>query len=267
MPKVLFATDAHVPFQDKWAVELALKIGEDYDPDLRVAGSDGLDFYTLSRFDKDPSRGKRITLQDEIYQWQVMEQVWNDACPRAKARYLLGNYEIRLRRYIWNKAPEISSLDGLRFENTLALDALGIAYEDFSIETNNQEIDIGCLVIKHGTYARKHSGWSVKAELENEFYAMNILAGHSHRAAQYFVTTRRGMVKGVEGFCLCDMHPPYIAGSNPNWQQSITLAEVHDETVNFELIPFERVNGALRARWRAKEYLVKSYQEKKPWQI
>jgi hypothetical protein len=255
--KVIFATDAHVPYEDKEAIALALKIGEDFNPDLRVAGSDGLDFYRISRFDKDPLRGKGTTLQDEIYRWQYMEQDWNDACPNAKAKYLLGNHEIRLRKYIWNQAPELASLDGLHFDSILALDALGIEYEDFDNESNNQEITVGCLAIKHGSAARKHSGWSVKAELENEFYAINILSGHCHRGAQVYVTSRNGVVKGVEGFCLCDLHPSYVAGRNPNWQQGIVLAEVDDETVDFELIPFERVRGALRAIWRGKEYLVK----------
>jgi hypothetical protein len=255
--KVIFATDAHVPYEDKWAVELAQKIGEDFNPDLRVSGSDGLDFYKLSRFDKDPARGKGFTLQDEIFQWQRMEQAWNEACPNAGAKYILGNHEIRLRKYIWNQAPELASLEGLDFANILALDALGIEYEDFNNESNNQEITVGCLAIKHGSAARKHSGWSVKSELENEFYAVNILSGHCHRGAQVYVTSRRGVVKGVEGFCLCDLHPSYVAGRNPNWQQGIVLAEVSDETVDFELIPFERVRGSLRAIWRGNEYLVK----------
>jgi hypothetical protein len=255
--KVLFATDVHVPWHDPHAVELSMLIGEDYKPDLRVAGSDGLDFYKLSRFSKDPMRGKGVTLQDEIYQWQTMEQAWNDACPSATVRYLLGNHEIRLRKYIWDQAPELASLEGLSFENVLGLDALGIEYDDFSVETNNQEIMIGTLAIKHGSAARKHSGWSVKAELENEFYSVNVLVGHSHRAGQVFVTTRRGLVQGVEGFCLCDLHPSYIVGGNPNWQQGITLANVTEHTVDFELIPFERASGYVRAFWRGKEYLVK----------
>lgn len=254
--KVLHACDAHVPYQDHKAVELALKIGEDFNPDLRVSGSDGLDFYKLSKYSKDPSRSKGATLQEEIYQWQRMEQQWNDACPNAKAKYLLGNHEIRLRKYIWDKAPELYSLEGLSFENLLALDALGVEYDSFDIETNNQEIMVGCLSIKHGSSARKHSGWSVKAELEKEFYSVNVLIGHCHRAAEIFVTTRRGMVKGVEGFCLCDLNPSYVVG-NPNWQQGITLASVNDETVDFELIPFERTGGYLRAVWRGKEYRTK----------
>jgi hypothetical protein len=61
----------------------------------------------------------------------------------------------------------------------------------------------------------------------------------------------------VEGFCLCDLHPPYIVGGHPNWQQGLVLAEVQEENVNFELIPFERASATLRAVWRGKEYIVK----------
>lgn len=261
MTKVLWATDAHVPYHSEPALELAMKIGHDFNPDLRFAGSDGLDFYRLSTFDKNPMRGKALLLKDEIEVWRVMEAEWNDACPNAKARYLLGNHEVRFRRYIWQKAPELYGLDTLKFENVLGLDALGIEYDDFELETNNSEFVVDSLVVRHGTMARKHSGWSVRGEMEKDFFASHMLTGHCHRGGLVYFTTRNGLKKGAEGFCLCNLNPPYITTGVPNWQNGIVLAETDEENVEFESIPFTHRHGFLTAVWRGKEYLAKDSKE------
>lgn len=256
--KIIFPTDAHVPYHSEPAIQLAMEIGRDFDPDLRISGSDGLDFYKLSTFDKNPLRGKAFSIQDEIEIWQVMEKEWADACPNAKARYLLGNHEVRMRRYIWQKAPELAGLSGLNFDKVLGLADLGIEFENFEIETNNTEIVVDSLVIRHGTVARKFSGWSVKAELEKDFFASSMLTGHCHRGGLVYFTTRNGIVKGAEGFCLCDLSPPYVTTGVANWQNGIVLAETDAENVEFESIPFTPRHGFLTATWRGKEYLVKT---------
>ena len=52
--KVAFPTDQHVPYEDKQAVELAMKIVQKFDPDEFIVGSDNMDFYAVSKFDKNP---------------------------------------------------------------------------------------------------------------------------------------------------------------------------------------------------------------------
>ena len=69
MIKIAFPTDEHFPFQNDRAREVALKIVQDFGPDVVPAGSDGLDFYKLSRFDRDPARMKAHSLQEEIQMW------------------------------------------------------------------------------------------------------------------------------------------------------------------------------------------------------
>ena len=59
--KLAFVTDEHHPFQDDHARSVALKIVQDFDPDMVVCGSDGIDFYQVSHFDKNPERVKART--------------------------------------------------------------------------------------------------------------------------------------------------------------------------------------------------------------
>src|SRR5688572_15824467 len=101
MIKVAFPTDEHFPFQDNHAREVALRIVQDFDPDILPAGSDALDFYKLSRFDRDPSRMKEQSLQDEIRMWQVAQLEWRSAAPRAKRQFIMGNHEARWEKMLW----------------------------------------------------------------------------------------------------------------------------------------------------------------------
>ena len=52
--KIAFPTDEHFPFQDERARSIALEIVRDFNPDVLISGSDGVDFYALSKFSKNP---------------------------------------------------------------------------------------------------------------------------------------------------------------------------------------------------------------------
>lgn len=217
-----------------------------------MTGSDGIDFYGISRFDKNPLRGLS-GLQNEIEQWQENQRAWKDAAPNAKAFFLLGNHEDRLRRYLW-KHPELSDLEVLRLPSILGFANLGIEWEEEKGDSANKEIVLhDRILIKHGNIVRKFSGYTAKATMEQEFHSIEaMLIGHTHRGGSYFSTTRFGVLEAHEGFCLCDLNPEYT--DNPNWQQGIVLIEVTDDLLSIEPIPFRRKHGVLSAVWRGKEY-------------
>jgi len=248
--KIAFPTDEHFPFQDDCARELAMKIVSDFNPDVRITGSDGVDFYALSKFDKNPKRKK--TIEEEVLEWRRGQREWQDAAPNAIAVFILGNHEWRLQRYLWQHL-EIAELSILQIHNFMGFDGLGIVYESYDHELANTEVQFDNLLIKHGSLVRAHSGYSARGELEKEFYQVNTLTGHTHRGGVTFANTRNGIVQGVEGFCLCNLQPPYVA--NPNWQQGIVLAETYESgDVCFEPVLFRRRIGEIYARWRGKEY-------------
>jgi len=254
MTKIVFPTDPHFPYQDEDARMLAMTISRDFDPDVRIAGSDGVDFYTLSKFDKNLKRAKSI--EYEVNMWVRGQREWQTATPNAVAIFIIGNHEFRLQRYLWRN-PELADLSALQITKFMRLDELGIVYEDTDHELANQEVQFGNLVIKHGSLVRKHSGYSARGELEKEFYQVNTLTGHTHRGGVSYAKTRNGVVQGVEGFCLCELNPPYV--HNPNWQQGIVFATVDDDgSVFFEPILFRRRIGEIFARWRGNEYRIKT---------
>lgn len=244
--RVVFITDQHYPFQDDYTRSIALQIVEEFNPTIVITGSDGIDFYAISDFDKNPERIKSTGLQLEIDSWIGGEREWISVSPNATRYYIEGNHEDRLRRYLY-RHPEVADLRALQLENLLEFDSLGIE------KSINNEVLIGNLMIKHGTRVNKSSAYSGASELASEHFQYSILTGHVHRMGTHFVTTRKGIVQAQECGCLCKLDVEYA--NRPNWQQGIVLATVSNESVDIEPILIHQLNeNKRRAYWRGREY-------------
>jgi hypothetical protein len=247
--KIAFPTDEHYPFQDDQAREVAMMIVQDFKPHQLVLGSDGLDFYDISTFDKDPARVK-VDLQKEIDLWKEGVKEWTMAATDAVKKYIPGNHEDRLRRYLW-RHPEIASLEALSLRNLLDFDGLGIEWNEQEY-TQAEIVYFDKLAVRHGRYVRQGAGLSARAELEADRYSISVMTGHTHRGGTVHATTRNGMITGQECFCLCKLDPPYMA--RPNWQQGIVLAEVDENALTIEAIPIITFQRWKVAHWRGEEY-------------
>jgi len=244
--RVAFPTDEHHPYADNRARKVALKIVQDFNPDLLIAGSDALDFYNLSVFDKNPQRVTEMNLQVEINEWKLSQKEWNSAAPNARKKFLIGNHEDRLRRSLW-KFQQFYWLEALKLKNLLGFEELGIDGEEVD------EILIhNTLAISHGKYIRKHSGYTAKAELEKEMFSVCTMTGHTHRGGSHYAKTRFGIVHAHECFCLCDLDAEYI--KNPNWQQGICLAYVEKGFASVIPIPIYTIYNHKVAYWNDKVY-------------
>jgi hypothetical protein len=242
-----FPTDEHHPYSDPKARSVALKIVEDFKPHIMSAGSDGVDFYGISKFSKDPERKVIKNIQVEIDTWKASQREWNDAAPQAEKKYLIGNHELRLIKYLHNKADELYSLEVLKFHNLLGFKELGVTY------AKNDEINIlNKLLVTHGTVVRKYSGYTAKGEAEKVLYGINVLTGHSHRGGTHYARTRQGIVQAQEGFCLCNLEQGYV--KFPNWQQGIVLATVTRRWIQMEPIVIHTKGSKRIAVWRDREY-------------
>ena len=234
-------SDLHIPFHDVCAWELALRIVKAVRPTAVNLGGDMLDFYRLSLYDKDPNRFADGGLQEELDQfYHMMRELLRAAPTQCRFRYIKGNHEDRLRRYL-NRNPELYGLRSLELQALMRLDELGIEYCD-------EEIGVvpGHLVVKHGEIVRRDSAYSAKAELEKERHAVSVITGHTHRLGTHYATTRNGVVKAHENGCLCQLEPEYV--KHPNWQQGFTMV-THwgGELFHVEDIPFLNRGERLKA--------------------
>ena len=246
MTKIAFPTDEHFPFQDEKARSVALQIVEEFEPDEMIVGSDGIDFYSLSSFNKDPEVLKANGLQRVIDAWIGGQKEWTTAAPRAVKRYVPGNHENRYKNYFW-KYPELCDLDVLKMSSILKFDVCGIKGD-----VEQEIVYHKKLVVRHGDIVRKNSGYTATGELERDKFSISTLTGHTHRGGTVYATGRGDVFQAQEGFCLCGLEPEYVR--SPNWQQGIVLATVTSTSLSFEPILFQRAKGKVFAQWRWKEF-------------
>ena len=245
--KIAFPTDEHFPYQDENARNLALQIIKDFKPTDVVTGSDGLDFYTISDFDKDPIRAKEFSIQEQIDAWTEGQKELFDAAPYANRHFIIGNHERRWVRWLW-RHPELSGMAYFDLGNMLGLRDLGF---ENGVEEDALFGDI--LNVTHGVTVRPGSGATARAEIERERFAISTMSGHTHRGGLIYVKNRFKILQAAECFCLCQYEAPY--GKGPmDWQHGLTIATITKNVLSIEQIAFHQVDGKEVAQWRDKEY-------------
>lgn len=249
--KIAIVADTHAPYQDGRAIELACKIIQDFQPDELVHLADGIDFYALSTFSRDP--GRVLGLQDEVDQAYAVNVTLASACLEAEHVYLdSGNHEKRLSVYL-RKHPEMHGLDVLDLKKLLRLEESG-----WQMGKPEREYLGGRLVLMHGHRVSKNAGWSVKRVLEERMWQQSVIMGHSHRIGSTHGTGARLTVGGWEVGCLCDLVTDW-GPRHKNWQQGIALVTIPDDgrshIFSVEQVVFVGSGRRRRAIWRGQVYL------------
>lgn len=204
--KYLIIPDMHCDHEDYRALHGVYEFGKAWKPDKIILMGDGVDFYAVSSFDKNPD--KILSLQKEIdvlhYHLKEIRKFY-----KGDITYLQGNHEERLLRYL-KKNPEMSSLRSISsIPQVLQLDKFDV---DYKLSEENHGV-----LFKHGDVVRKHSAYTAKAEMETEGTSGG--SGHTHRMSSHYKTDRSGQHAWFEFGHLCDeKQAEYIKGV-ANWQK------------------------------------------------
>ena len=213
--------DAHIPFHDPKAINVSLKFLKHLKPVILVL-HEWMDWYSLSRFDKDPARA--LELQDDIDITREYLCKIREVLPKTKIYLLESNHAKRLKKYLINNARELTGLRCLKYEELLGLKELNIIHRKVMIFRN--------VLFKHGELVRKYSSYTARAELEKE--GMSGASGHTHRLGTCYKTLRGGKYVWVESGCLCDPgQADYVEGT-ANWQQGLSLFIFKDNSKHFQ---------------------------------
>lgn len=173
LEKVLFIPDTHVPYHDDRAWKVMMKAARGWKPDGIVHMGDWIDFYKISRFSKDPRR--TLTTDDEIEATREKRAEVDALKPKWK-KFITGNHEDRLPRYLMEKAPEL-------FETVTVDKMLGLSENGWEITDYRDHTNVGKLYLTHDT---GHSGKYTTAKAL-ETYQHSVAIGH-HHALGYLVT-------------------------------------------------------------------------------
>ena len=177
LQRVFLIPDTHVPYHSLDAYSLALRAREYFKPDHTVILGDFADCMAVSFHDKESERS-----QD--FAWEV-EQV-NKALDRIvdlgdEKHYVMGNHEVRLQRYLNQKAPEIFRL--LSIEQLFKLQQRG-----WNVTPYGQSTRLGKLNITHD---EGNAGPLAAAKARDTFQG-NVVIGHNHAMAVCYQGNAQG---------------------------------------------------------------------------
>lgn len=221
--KAMIINDPHFPFEDKKTIKLINKFMKDLNPDIVFILGDLIDFYEISKFDKNPNR--KTKLQDEIDAGVKELKYIRSILPKAKIYFKEGNHTHRLRSYLW-KNPGLSSLKSLKLENLLNLEDL-----DIKLIKYDKPFLYRGLYLDHGEKIRKYSSYTAKAEMDE--LSNDGIVAHTHRLGAYYKTTLGKDMAFYENGCLCKLDQEYA--KNPNWQQGFSVVYFDTKTRNHSI--------------------------------
>jgi predicted phosphodiesterase len=222
----MVTSDYHIPFEDKKAVNVMLKYAKHYKPNVFVINGDFVDFYRVSKYDKNPDR--KETIQDELDLAEAYLKQINTVLPKKTEKYYLySNHEGRLEQFLWRN-PELYGLKILKIENLLNLKEYGFKFIGGSYDywkNDNGHLQLGEVLIMHGdnrlngASTSKYAGYSAK----NTMYSLqkSVVLGHTHRMAIVNHTSPYNRLYGIEGGHLSQ--PTGTA----NWQQGFVTFELY----------------------------------------
>jgi predicted phosphodiesterase len=222
--KLAVLSDIHVPYHSMSALECALDKIYEEKPDAILLNGDTVDFYGLSRFQKDPrKRSVAHELQALNEFLDVLQQF------EAKIIYKLGNHDERYEHYLQHKAPELLGIQEFEFKNLLKagerkMDVVG---EKRIIKANK-------LNIIHGhEYPSVFSPVNIARGLYMKG-KVSAMQGHNHQTSEHTETDMNG--KSVTAWslgCLSELNPAYMPLNK--WNHGFAIVDLSDNREDFHV--------------------------------
>jgi len=218
--RLVLLNDLHIPYHDKDTLNSVKRAVKYLKPDILLLGGDIADFYNVSSFNKDPSRE-----HDMYSETSEVKEVLKDMTKwNAKSvKYIVGNHEERLQKYISKNAPDLHWVEGLKLEKILGLQELNIDFIKDRYWIHNG------VMYSHLNKALKWGGSSAKnIGLD---YNMPVVHTHTHRIGH----TRHGNRDFYDNGCLCKFEADYISGP-VMWNQAFMIVDYINDKPHFRQV-------------------------------
>ena len=237
--KLVVFGDTHIPFHDQSALNLLFKYLKSCQPDTIVINGDWIDCYEISKFRKVPIEKAEFSKEIEMGR-KFLEKIRN-LCPNSEIIYIEGNHEMRLRKFLIDRAPELykvflggyfdNSNAGTLMDYLLGCHKLNITYvplrEDMDKFSHNY-IEYHGVYIGHFDKALKNACYT--ARMLRDELGVNVIQSHTHKIG-YSARTYLDEVKyGMEIGCLCGK-PTFQEAAD--WQLGWLVAYIDPDNDNF----------------------------------
>jgi predicted phosphodiesterase len=240
--RTLILSDLHIPFHDGRAIMAAIEFAKPRQPDCILLNGDVCDFFSLSRFDKNPTES---SIKKELEGTRQFLGWLRQTFPKARIIYKLGNHDEWLDKYLLRKCPELFGLDALRLENlvTGVFEGSNLCRVDgIDFIDDQQKIKAGHLTIWHGHEIGKGSIAPPVNPARGLFMrTMDCgLMGHLHKGSSHEETSSKGkLIATWSTGCLCGLWPRYARVNK--WNHGAAWLELNQQ--NFSVTPIRILNG------------------------
>jgi predicted phosphodiesterase len=204
-------SDIHVPYHSELALTKAVEHLKAIGVDCLVLNGDTCDFYSISRWMKDPKK------RDFKAEGEACRQLlaWlRSQFPGVRIIFKTGNHEERYQHWLWQHAVEISDDPRMQLDRWLDFDDHGIELVD-----NQRPILCGELPVLHGHEKGKGISSPVN-QARGAFLRLHhtVLEGHGHRTSGHAESDmwHKEVFCWSTG-CLCDLTPEYARMNKWNW--------------------------------------------------
>jgi predicted phosphodiesterase len=214
--RIAVLSDIHIPYHSIAALTVALNKIEQEKPDVIYINGDLIDFYQLSRFQKDPR--KRSAAHELKATNEFLDVLSNFG---AKIIYKLGNHDIRYENYLMTKAPELLGIPEFHFENLLKLKERGIELVQDKVIAK-----AGSLNIIHG-HEFVQSVFNPVNTARGLFLRgkTSAMQGHNHQVSEHTEPNMNGEITTTWSVgCLCELNPAYMPLNR--WAHGMAFIEV-----------------------------------------
>ena len=230
---ILHIGDIHVPFHEPAAIKLMMKhVTDHYDIKAVVINGDFWDCLSVSKFGKE---NRPPTMQEEKEYGEDVLETLEDAFPKAKMVWKLGNHEARLARYLYTNAPDMHEL----IVESVA-DIFGVKARGWDVVGDKQLIKAGKLWVVHGGEVGINSVGVSPARTLYLKTLSTALCFHLHNTSQYVGKTLDGKTPTCwSAGCLCDLQPeycPHVNKHNHGWSVQHLEADGQFELENFRIL-------------------------------
>lgn len=218
--RVGILSDVHVPYHSETAVAAAVGHLKAVGIDALLLNGDVADFYSISRWEKDPSKRDFKGELEACRQFLAWIRQEFSGIPIV---YKVGNHEERWQHYIWQHAPELSEDRLMSLQAWFRLDELQIETVD-----NKRPVMLGKLPVLHGHELPKGLASPVNVARGAFMRTLStVLVGHSHRTSAHAETDlwHREIFCWSTG-CLADLTPDYARINKYN--HGFAVVDVHE---------------------------------------
>lgn len=245
--KWLFVGDLQIPYQDKRALDLFMKVAKAWRPNaIDVVGDidDQLEYSSFSDGTTDEffNQLKKEEDSDPLpfvkRNADGARQFYKDLRAqhkRADIHASLGNHDIRIFKYFDKKFPDAKGMVTPEF--LWGLDSVGITYRMYSEPPLERFAGVH---VHHGATTTT-TGLAVRSDIET--YNISLARGHDHRGGVVYKSypmTGQKLV-GLGTGHMCDPSKYGLQYTiNPSWELGFGIAHVENDIAHLQFIPITR---------------------------